>query len=142
MADRMSDDEFMKVWLVMTRSRGMDPLYSEFANTTPRVRPTDSDASAALAHVIDAWPMIAGSTLAAQCMPVALTGRKLRRLVVAADYSSTPPWGAWDRLGRLPGRATFTALRQAVNAALAPHGVDHIDFVPRTPEPEPTPAEG
>ncbi len=131
--DTMSDDEFRKVWYLWRASRGIEPPYSEYAHTTPRPRPTDAEAAAALAQLVDAWPAIAGASLAAQCTPVALTGRKLRRLLVAADYTTAPPWGAWDRLGPLPARATFTALRHAVNAVLAPHGVDHIDFVPQSP---------
>jgi hypothetical protein len=62
--------------------------------------------------------------------PVAFTGKKARRLLVQAEGEAIPPWGGWfDRSTEEAKRRTFTRFRSAVNKAIAPHEVDHIDFV-------------
>lgn len=42
--------------------------------------------------------------------------------------SYPPPWGSWLSLARGGSRRAFTRFRAAVNAAIKPHEVDHIDF--------------
>ena len=75
------------------------------------------------------WTGIVGAELAAMTRPLRFTGPKSRRLVVAADASAKPPWGSWSVLSTyLPERRSFTAFRTAINAAIAPLRVDHVEF--------------
>jgi len=76
------------------------------------------------------WSEIVGLELAGVTRPINFTGRKARRLVVQVDAASRPPWGDWASRSRLEAkRRTFTEFRAAVNRAITPHEVDHIDFV-------------
>jgi hypothetical protein len=75
------------------------------------------------------WAKIAGAELAAITLPLCLTGSKGRRLVVLVRTEDAPPWGSWTVLVRDERRRSFTALRTAVNRAIAPLEVDHIDFI-------------
>lgn len=93
-------------------------------------RRTESERSAALQTLKKHWMEIAGTDLAAITIPLAIAGRKGMRLIVAADLSAVPPWGTWTALSPdKAARSTFTNLRSAVNAALEPYVVDHIEFV-------------
>ncbi len=75
------------------------------------------------------WSEIVGSELASITHPLAFTGKKVRRLLVAATASMKPPWGTWTQLSGIePKRRAFTYFRAAVNKAIAPHEADHIDF--------------
>jgi hypothetical protein len=104
----------------------------------PMIRPRDSQtksrpASEELAKhmdiLISRWPEIVGQELTSITRPVAFTGAKARRLLVLADAAAVPPWGSWASLStQEPERRTFTDFRSAINAAIAPHQVDHIDF--------------
>ena len=77
------------------------------------------------------WAEIIGSELGSVTRPIAFTGEKSRRLLVLADDSHRPPWGDWDCLSPDDAlRRTFTRFREAINRAIAPHEVDHIDFRP------------
>ena len=73
------------------------------------------------------WAKIAGAELAAITLPLRLTGSKGRRLEVLVKTEDAPPWGSWTALDER--RRSFTAFRTAVNRAIAPLEVDHIDFV-------------
>ena len=82
------------------------------------------------------WLEIVGPELARITRPLAFTREKARRLLVLASHSVLPPWGGWSHLSSVEvKRRTFTRLRSAVNSAIAPHEVEHIDF---TTEAEPT----
>jgi len=100
------------------------------------LKPTVSreQADRAIEILRDQWPEIAGPDLCEITRPLRFTGAKKRRLVVDADHTKTPPWGTWTRLGRGVERRAFTRFRAAVNAAIAPLMVDHIDFVHEGPE--------
>jgi hypothetical protein len=77
------------------------------------------------------WSEIVGNKLAEATMPFALTGAKGRRLLVSANFDVSPPWGTWTSLSNdETQRSTFTSMRKAVNHAIQPHEVDHIDFMP------------
>jgi hypothetical protein len=57
------------------------------------------------------------------------SGRKGRRLVVYADPDIQPAWGNWFRLSNVESeRRAFTRFRTAINKAIAPHEIDHVDF--------------
>ena len=86
-----------------------------------------------IAHLIDVllsrWSEIVGNELASITRPLAFTGEKARRLLVLANAVTTPPWGGWAHLSAHElERRTFTHFRAAINKAIAPHEVDHIDF--------------
>jgi len=80
--------------------------------------------------LISRWPEIVGNELASVTRLLAFTGEKARRLLVFANATGTPPWGGWTHLStREVERRTFTHFRSAINKAIAPHEVDHIDFI-------------
>jgi len=74
------------------------------------------------------WEEIAGA-IAADTRPVKFTGAKRRRLLVFAAESTEPPWGDWNSFRLESDRESFTNFRRAVNEAIAPHEIDHIEFV-------------
>lgn len=90
--------------------------------------PSDSEVQEALEKLKWEWDLIVGHDLARITSPVALTGKKKRRLLIKADKRFKPPWGDWDYLGPGEERRTFTYLRRSVNGAISPLEVDHIDF--------------
>ena len=95
-----------------------------------KVRPTTEELAAYLEHLLAYWADIAGLDLAAVTRPVMFTGKKARRLLARAQKAASPPWGGWSyRLPDETKRRTFTRFRSAVNEAIAPHEVDHIEFV-------------
>lgn len=110
--------------------------FNEHWNTTVRERPSREAAEGMLGQLREQWVDLVGPALAASTEPVGFTGRKRRRLVVAADFNAEPPWGRWQALGPLPERGSFTEFRRAINRVLAAHihGVDHIGFVPAAPD--------
>lgn len=96
-------------------------------NHKARHRPTDAEAAAAMELLQTNWNSIAGP-LVEYSHPLSLTGSKLRRLLVRADPEAKPPWGDWGKIDR-PIAIEFTRFRRAVNDAIQPHEVDHIDFI-------------
>lgn len=105
------------------------PMYRSW-ESEPSTRPDREQVDEAMDTLTRRWPEIAGTALAGITRPLKFTGEKARRLLVLADPTASPPWGEWARLSANESeRRTFTSLRAAVNAAIAPHEVDHIDFV-------------
>ena len=97
-------------------------------NWTPRQRPSEREVRQSMQRLVADWHSIVGNELGEITRPLRLTGRKKRRLVVLAIASGSPPWGTWSE--RWYGRKdTFSRFRAAINDVLAPHQVDHIDFV-------------
>jgi hypothetical protein len=93
-------------------------------------RPAPEDLARHLDSLSACWTDIAGPALTAITRPVAFTGKKGRRLLVHAEETARPPWGGWSHLsGEEAQRRTFTRFRSAINQAIAPHEVDHVDFV-------------
>ena len=87
-----------------------------------------------IAQVMDAllssWSEIVGKEIGSITRPLAFTGEKARRLLVFADTAFTPPWGGWAYLSKQETeRRTFTRFRAAINKAIIPHEVDHVDFI-------------
>jgi hypothetical protein len=95
-----------------------------------KVRPTNEELAKHLEYLSSHWAEIAGSALSTVTRPVAFTGKKARRLLASAEATAAPPWGGWtDRSSNEAKRRTFTRFRAAVNRAITPHEVDHIDFI-------------
>lgn len=76
------------------------------------------------------WLEIAGREIGSATRPVGFSGKKRRRLLVWADSKTRPPWGEWSKRSEEEVQhRTFTRFRTAVNDAIAPHEVDHVDFI-------------
>jgi len=99
-----------------------------------KTAPSHEACANALQSLNCTWKELVGPELAHRTAPLAFTGKKRRRLLVAADYNWMPPWGTWGELASGESRREFTRLRLSVNTLIQPLHVDHIDFVPaRTP---------
>ena len=107
------------------------PMYLPWSFHSKAVPDVDS-VTAALSILLKNWPSIVGSNLGQMTKPLRFTGQKKRRLVVKADAEQIPPWGGWNHLAPGEERRAFTRLRSAINQAIAPLVVDHIDFEPST----------
>ena len=92
--------------------------------------PKGSEIIVALKNLKDDWENITGSELATVTYPIRFTGRKRRRLLVAADESIQPQWGSWTCISTRGNRRSFSRFRAAINQAKSPLSVDHVDFVP------------
>jgi len=76
------------------------------------------------------WQDTVGPELALITRPIVFTGTKARRLLVQADAAARPPWGGWSHLSAMESeRRTFTCFRASINKVIAPHKVDHVDFI-------------
>ncbi len=104
------------------------PMYRAW-DVQPRTRPQHELLARLLKKLKEGWADIAGEDLAKITLPLGFSGTKARRLIVQAEASAIPPWGTWTELSSDPAkRRLFTRLRAAINAAISPHEVDHIDF--------------
>jgi hypothetical protein len=83
----------------------------------------------ALTLLEEKWVSIAGPELAGATRPLRFSGAKSRRLVVLANPKFSPPWGSWSHLAHSEARRAFTHFRAAINEAVHPLEVDHVDFV-------------
>jgi hypothetical protein len=93
-------------------------------------RPNSEQIKQSMDTLLSHWSEIVGNEIASITRPLALTGRKTRRLLVLANATVTPPWGGWSHLSTQESkRRTFTRFRAAINKAITPHEVDHIDFI-------------
>ncbi len=95
----------------------------------PSARPSESDIRGAIERLKQGWPLIAGASISSRTEPLRLTGTKRRRLVCSVSRSAenfAPPWGEWQAI--TANRTAFSRLRRAVNEAMAPLEVDHVDF--------------
>jgi hypothetical protein len=99
-------------------------------NFDAKPMPDAGSVRTALAVLVKHWPTIVGAELGRMTKPLRFTGKKKRRLVVEAAAEQAPPWGGWDYLASGRERRAFTRLRSAINQAIAPLEVDHIDFEP------------
>ena len=104
------------------------PMYRRWDHER-RDRPSRTQLADHLASLMSRWPDVVGQELSKITRPAAFSGRRARRLVVSADADTKPPWGEWSCLSsRALERRTFTNFRAAINVAIAPHEVDHIEF--------------
>ena len=92
-------------------------------------RPSSEDLDHCLKALKSGWSEIVGEELGRATRPLAFTGKKARRLLLHADANVRPMWGGWCYLSHLESeRRTFTRFRAAINKAIAPHEIDHLDF--------------
>ncbi len=104
------------------------PMYLEW-NHDPKPRIEVAERAEAVEVLRSNWVAVVGDDLGSITSPVSLTGAKGRRLLVAVNSERKPPWGSWTTLAPDERRRFFTAFRAAVNRAISPLEVDHIDFV-------------
>ncbi len=108
---------------------GGDPRFRLW-NYTEKTRPSTDQLAHYLEDLKSRWEDIVGPELSRITRPLAFKGAKARRLLVLADDTVSPPWGGWTHLSTVDSeRRTFTRFREAINKAIAPHEVDHIDFI-------------
>jgi hypothetical protein len=109
------------------------PMFRQW-DSQSRTKPDDATLVRLMEILESRWTEVVGQDLAKATSPIGFTGAKARRLVVLADGSALPPWGTWtERAFDEEKRRSFTRLRAAINSAIAPHEVDHIDFKPEKP---------
>jgi hypothetical protein len=109
------------------------PMYRAW-DLEKKERPRSQQLAQRLETLRRDWSQIAGQELAKFMRPLNFAGEKARRLVVFADRVGKPPWGEWSHLSANEAdRRSFTRLRAAINQAIAPHEVDHIDFTTELP---------
>jgi hypothetical protein len=128
--DGISDQDFYRVDEPTSYSVGPmgGPCYRPW-DFEAKVRPPEDELGKHLEYLASQWAVVAGASLVTVTQPMAFTGKKARRLLVCADTTATPPWGGW--MYRSPDEAkrrTFTQFRAAINKAISPHEVDHIEF--------------
>jgi hypothetical protein len=114
--------------LIVYGLRSPRPDPRELWHYDPRPKPSREQTEEALRKLKAEWERTIEPHLASLTTPLSFTGRKMRRLVVKADFSSDPPWGSWTSISNRDQRGTFTQLRKAVNEAIRPLEVDHIEF--------------
>ncbi len=104
------------------------PMYHAW-DFEAKSRPSSEQIPKLMDALLSRWSEIVGNEIGSITRPLAFTGEKARRLLVFADAAFTPPWGGWSHLSKQESkRRTFTHFRAAINKAVAPHEVDHIDF--------------
>jgi hypothetical protein len=104
------------------------PMYNDWS-FSPKIRPPSEEIVHLMNILLSRWSKIVGRELASITRPLAFTGSKARRLLVYADTSVAPPWGGWTYLSeKKEQRRYFSTFRAAINKAIAPHEVDHVDF--------------
>ena len=110
------------------RFKRLDPFGGY--NTEPREVPSEESVEKAMRTLTEKWSEIVGKEIAAITAPIRISGPKKRRLIVAADETATPPWGSWTTLSYSSRnqKEAFTLFRVAINKAIAPICVDHVDF--------------
>lgn len=104
------------------------PIHLEWTSD-PKPKGNAESAAHAIEILRARWDEVAGQELCSVTSPLRFEGAKRRRLVVLAKREASPPWGTWTSLDQGEKRRFFTRLRAAVNAAIEPLEVDHIDFI-------------
>lgn len=104
------------------------PMYLTW-DLKSKIRPSPASIDEMLSKLRAAC--VAGAIpLSNQLDPLVFTGPKCRRLIFRVIGKATPPWGTWTSLSKFEKeRRCFTAFRAAINKLIAPHVVDHVDFI-------------
>jgi hypothetical protein len=109
------------------------PMYQPW-DFEAKARPSSEDLDRYLEILVSGWSEIVGEELGHATRPLGFAGRKARRLLVYADSNVRPTWGGWCNLSHLESeRRRFTRFRTAINKAIAPHEIDHVDFTTDNP---------
>jgi hypothetical protein len=131
LVDVIPDDEFYFAEEVITSTAG--PLGGSMCrewNYEEKTRPTTDLLQENMSILLSTWQNIIGEKLADITGPLSFTGNKKRRLLVRVERGTMPPWGSWTQLSNIEeNRRTFTKFRAAINKAIYPLEVDHIDFI-------------
>jgi hypothetical protein len=133
----LSEDDFYCTEELSTYEVGPlgGPMYRSW-DFSSKTKPEHEALTQSLQRLAEEWSSIA-SGFASHTKPLGFTGAKARRLVVGVSSDDAPPWRSWDSLSSVSSkRRTFTAFRQAVNNAIKPLEVDHIDFIKTNTEPD------
>lgn len=130
--NNIPEDDFYYVYELLTCDIGPTggPCYRPW-DFECKPKHSKEERLATLEYLTANWTKIVGEKIGIMSYPARFTGDKGRRLLVYADNTKNPPWGAWDRLSGFENiRINFTNLRTAINKAIVPYEVDHIDFIP------------
>jgi len=103
------------------------PMFLDW-NFTQRNTPTEQEVNQAIKILKEKWSEIVGKDLGAITVPLRITGKRKRRLLVFANHDSEPSWGTWFELANDNRRRAFTYFRRAINDTISPLHVDHIEF--------------
>lgn len=103
------------------------PMFLDW-NFEPRDTPTEEQVKHAIKLLKEHWAEIIGNELGSVTSPANFTGKRKRRLLVLANNTYTPPWGTWFELHNDERRRAFTHFRRAINSAIVPLHVDHVEF--------------
>jgi len=128
------ESEFYEVEELTTYQIGPlgGPIYLPW-DYEEKPRPTQKDIEQYLSTLSLNWKTIVGEDLFSITKPFMFTGKKGRQLLVYYRCGFSPPWGGWSQLSEIESeRRTFTDFRAAINKAISPHEVDHIEFVLKT----------
>jgi hypothetical protein len=105
------------------------PMYLPWS-LDEKSRPTQESLGSLLELLSKNWERVAGLEIARVTEPIKFSGAKARCLWVKVHGRVQPTWGSWDRLSNIQSeRRFFTKFREAINNLIAPHMVDHIEFL-------------
>lgn len=133
--EALSDSDFYEVTVptAYTIGPGGGPLFLPWSSE-PKQRPPSTETERLLSQLRTDWSRVVGEALATVTRPVRFTGLKRRRLLVWVLPDARAPWGTWSTLSSSETeRREFTRFREAVNQAIAPRKVDHIEFTSDPP---------
>jgi hypothetical protein len=133
LVEGIHDSDFYEVEELTTHQIGPlgGPMYLPW-DYEEKDLPAQGDIDSYLDRLISNWESIVGKELSRMTKPLMFTGKKARRLLVSYQESFDPPWGGWSHLSDIESeRRSFTDFRAAINRAISPHEVDHIEFVPK-----------
>jgi hypothetical protein len=136
--DRIPSEEFYYVGNPTTYVVGRlgGPMYRPW-DSEPKPTPSSDTINRHFEVLSSNWTEIVGADLGKVTRPLFFSGKKARRLLVQANPDLQPAWGNWQFLSNAEGeRRAFTQFRAAINRAIEPHEVDHIDFTTSTPATE------
>jgi len=109
------------------------PMYLPWSSEE-KARPTKESLDSFLKLLSSNWERVAGLEMSRATEPVKFSGAKARCLWVRVHGCVQPTWGSWDRLSSTESeRRSFTKFREAINNLIAPHTVDHVEFLTELP---------